>query len=132
MAVNNLAHRFLPGVSALLIITRRQNLAAPRRATTACWSLARRIGPAVHDLLPRSACATRCPSSPCRLRPPHADARLDLQAALHRVYDAAFYKDYVYRGEPQPPLVPEDAALAQAVRAGGGVNERVTSRRRPR
>lgn len=47
------------------------------------------------------------------LRPPHADAYLNLQELLHRVYDAAGYEDYIYRGQPQPLLRGEDAAWAQ-------------------
>ncbi|MBL8797456.1 MAG: hypothetical protein JNM56_26380, partial [Planctomycetia bacterium] len=35
------------------------------------------------------------------------------QAILHRLYDAAGYEDYIYTGQPQPPLPPEDAAWAQ-------------------
>jgi hypothetical protein len=53
------------------------------------------------------------PVVPIPLRPPHADARLDLQGLLHRIYDAAGYEDYIYRGPPQPRLSAEDAAWAQ-------------------
>ena len=44
---------------------------------------------------------------------PDPDARLDLQQVLHRVYDAAGYEDYIYGGNPQPPLHPADAAWAR-------------------
>lgn len=37
---------------------------------------------------------------------------LDLQEALHAVYEAAHYGNYIYRGEPQPGLSAEDAAWA--------------------
>ncbi len=37
-------------------------------------------------------------------------AALDLQAALHQVYDEAGYEDYIYDGRPEPPLAPADAA----------------------
>jgi hypothetical protein len=47
------------------------------------------------------------------LRPPHADAQVDLQQVLHRIYDAAGYHDYIYQGQPQPRLSAEDAAWAQ-------------------
>jgi hypothetical protein len=53
------------------------------------------------------------PSIPIPLRVPAADARLDLQQALHHVYDAAGYEDYIYTGTPQPPLRAEDATWAQ-------------------
>ncbi|MBL8793718.1 MAG: DUF4058 family protein, partial [Planctomycetia bacterium] len=48
------------------------------------------------------------PSIPIPLRAGDPDARLDLQAILHRLYDAAGYEDYIYTGQPQPPLPPED------------------------
>jgi hypothetical protein len=53
------------------------------------------------------------PVVPIPLRPPHADAQLDLQQVLHRIYDAAGYEDYIYRSPPQPRLNDEDAAWAQ-------------------
>ena len=52
------------------------------------------------------------PTVPVPLRSPHPDASLDLQQALHRVYDAAGYEDYVYAGTPEPPLPPDDLAWA--------------------
>jgi hypothetical protein len=53
------------------------------------------------------------PVIPVPLRPPHGDAQVDLQQVLHRIYDAAGYQDYIYQGQPQPRLSPEDAAWAQ-------------------
>lgn len=53
------------------------------------------------------------PVIPVPLRAPDADAQLDLQVALHRLYDAAGYEDYIYTGSPQPPLLPDDAAWAR-------------------
>lgn len=47
------------------------------------------------------------------LRSPHADALLDLQALLDRIYDAAGYEDDIYVGEPQPRLSPEELAWAK-------------------
>jgi hypothetical protein len=55
----------------------------------------------------------RLPVVPIPLRPPHADAQLDLQPLLQRIYDAAGYEDYIYRGQPQPHLSAPDAAWAQ-------------------
>lgn len=52
------------------------------------------------------------PNIPIPLRPPHPDAVLDLMAALHHVYDAAGYGDYIYRQEPSPPLHPADQQWA--------------------
>jgi hypothetical protein len=55
----------------------------------------------------------RLPIIPIPLRPPHGDARLDLQEILHRIYDAAGYEDYIYLGQPQPRLTQERAIWAQ-------------------
>jgi hypothetical protein len=55
----------------------------------------------------------RLPIIPIPLRSPDADARLDLQEALNRLYDAAGYEDYIYTGAPPPPLHPDDAAWAR-------------------
>ena len=49
------------------------------------------------------------PIVPIPLDPPHDDAKLDLQEVLHRVYDAAGYEDYIYRGTPEPALDATDA-----------------------
>jgi len=51
------------------------------------------------------------PAIPVPLRD-QAHARLDLKAALDRIYDAAGYEDYIYDGEPQPRLAPDDASWA--------------------
>ncbi len=51
----------------------------------------------------------RLPVIPIPLRAPDADAQIDLQQALNRLYDAAGYEDYIYTGSPQPPLPPDDA-----------------------
>jgi hypothetical protein len=53
------------------------------------------------------------PILPVPLRRPDPDAQLDLQRALHRLYDAAGYADYIYSANPQPTLSPEDAAWAR-------------------
>lgn len=53
------------------------------------------------------------PVIPVPLRTGEADARLDLQEILHRIYDAAGYAVYIYDGEPDPRLAPEDAAWAE-------------------
>jgi len=53
------------------------------------------------------------PTVPIPLRSGAPDAQLDLQAVLHRIHDAAGYEDYIYTGQPQPPLQPEDAAWSE-------------------
>ena len=60
------------------------------------------------------------------LRAPHADALLDLQEALHRLYDAAGYEDYIYAGTPQPPLQGEMALWAQRLLHDDGFRRRAT------
>jgi hypothetical protein len=35
-----------------------------------------------------------------------------LQEMLHKLYDSGGYEDYIYAGEPQPPLTPENARWA--------------------
>ena len=55
----------------------------------------------------------RLPVIPIPLRAGHGDLRLDLQALLHRVYDAAGYQYYIYEGTPSPNLAPEDLAWAR-------------------
>jgi hypothetical protein len=47
------------------------------------------------------------------LREGDAPARLDLQAVLNRIYDAAGYALYIYQGEPEPPLGPDDSEWAR-------------------
>ena len=54
-----------------------------------------------------------------RVSPPHADAQIDLQGLLHRIYDAAGYEDCIYRGQPQPQLNAEDATWAGQFVPGG-------------
>jgi hypothetical protein len=44
-------------------------------------------------------------------------AHLDLQALIHRCYDAGGYGDYIYDGAPQPALVGPDAAWAKQLLA---------------
>ncbi len=51
------------------------------------------------------------PLVPVPLRDPHPDARLDLQAALHRAYDSGGY-DFIYRHPLEPSLSPDDNAWA--------------------
>lgn len=55
----------------------------------------------------------RLPVVPVPLAAPDPNVSLDLQAVLHRVYDAADYGKYIYGEAPQPPLSPSDAAWAQ-------------------
>ncbi len=55
------------------------------------------------------------PTIPVPLRSPHADADLDLQAILHRVYDSAGYGHYIYKASPVPPLKNDDAIWAAAL-----------------
>lgn len=54
----------------------------------------------------------KLPTIPIPLIAPER-ATLDLQAALHQVYDAAGYEDYMYASEPTPPLRGDDAEWAR-------------------
>ncbi|MCU0714180.1 MAG: DUF4058 family protein [Pirellula sp.] len=55
------------------------------------------------------------PVIPIPLKGEFPDATLDLQALLHRVYDAAGYEDYIYESNPEPPLEGADLAWAQSI-----------------
>lgn len=57
----------------------------------------------------------RLPEIPIPLRYGDPDAKLDLQPLLDKLYDAAGYGDYIYRGTPEPPLGAEDATWAEEV-----------------
>jgi hypothetical protein len=55
------------------------------------------------------------PVIPIPLHKSDPAAKLDLQAVLHRVYDAAGYADYVYKWEPEPSLTEDDQNWAAEV-----------------
>lgn len=54
------------------------------------------------------------PVLPVPLREEHADARLDLKAAIDELHDRSDYPRFIYRKPPEPPLTGEDAAWAAA------------------
>ncbi len=49
-------------------------------------------------------------------------ATLDLQSALHQVYDAAGYEDYIYASDPHPPLQGADVEWARRLIAASTSN----------
>lgn len=53
------------------------------------------------------------PVIPIPLKGDVPDASLDLQALLHKVYDAAGYEDYIYSTSPEPPLTSEQYEWTQ-------------------
>lgn len=55
------------------------------------------------------------PTIPIPLDGPHPDAKLDLQAVLHRVFDGAGYEDYIYNNLPEPPLNAVDQQWADSI-----------------
>jgi hypothetical protein len=57
----------------------------------------------------------RLPVIPVPLRPGDADAQLDLQQLLHRIYDSAGYGYYIYDNAIEPPLSPEDAEWVKSL-----------------
>jgi hypothetical protein len=61
----------------------------------------------------------RLPLIPIPLRPPDDAVAVDLQEVLHRAYDGPGYEHFIYSGNPEPSLAPEDATWArQFVPAG--------------
>jgi hypothetical protein len=52
------------------------------------------------------------PPVPIPLRPGEPEPILDLQAILHRIYDAAGYEMFLYQADPEPPLAGPDAVWA--------------------
>jgi hypothetical protein len=52
------------------------------------------------------------PTIPVPLRPGEPEPTLDLQAILHRIYDSAGYRLFIYDTPPEPPLEPADAIWA--------------------
>jgi hypothetical protein len=55
------------------------------------------------------------PTIPIPLRDSDPDVAVDLQAVLHRVYDAARYGNYIYESSPYPALSATDDAWARQV-----------------
>lgn len=55
------------------------------------------------------------PTIPVPLKAGEPDPMLDLQAILHRIYDAAGYSMFLYRADPEPPLSPDDAVWAAQI-----------------
>jgi hypothetical protein len=58
------------------------------------------------------ALRNRLPVIPVPLRGDDPPINVDLQLALHDVYDESTYENYIYEGEPQPPLLGEDKEWA--------------------
>lgn len=61
------------------------------------------------------------PVIPIPLRSSDPNAKIDLKALLDRIYDAAGYEEYLYTGQPDPPLSDEDATWAGQVLSGAGL-----------
>jgi hypothetical protein len=64
----------------------------------------------------------RLPEIPIPLRRPDGDAVVDLQQSLHHVYDASGYANFLYRGNPSPPIGGEDEEWARKLVSGSGSN----------
>ena len=58
--------------------------------------------------------ADRLPEIPIPVGPGAAEPVVDLQAVLHRLYDAAGYEQEIYARPPVPPLSAADVAWAEA------------------
>lgn len=61
------------------------------------------------------------PLIPVPLRDGDPEPGFDIQAVLHRVYDASRYGDRIYRHAPEPRLPPDDAAWAKDLLAAAGI-----------
>lgn len=61
------------------------------------------------------------PVIPIPLRSPDPNAEIDMKSLLDRIYDAAGYEEYLYTGQPDPPLSDEDATWAGQILAGAGL-----------
>jgi hypothetical protein len=83
----------VPACAYLLMVSR-----AEQRPHTGLWPLQLRES---------------LPQIPVPLRQPDPDARIQLQALVHRVYDAAGFKSYIYDLVPEPPLGSDDLAWAR-------------------
>jgi len=59
----------------------------------------------------------RLPVIPVPLRPPDLAAPVDLQEALDRAYDGPGYEHFIYDGDPEPALSPQDAVWARGLLA---------------
>jgi hypothetical protein len=63
------------------------------------------------------------PPLPIPLKEGDPDAFLDLQQALHHIYDKAGYHYYIYSGSPQPSLREEDEKWAAELLSRAGVSK---------
>jgi hypothetical protein len=52
---------------------------------------------------------------PIPLRPGEPEPVLDLQALIHRIYDAGSYELFIYDSDPEPPLSASDAVWAAQI-----------------
>ena len=66
----------------------------------------------------------RLPTLPIPLADDIPDVPLDLQAVLQQVWAGARYDLYIYDGEPDPPLSPQDAEWARQLRGRPSVEIR--------
>ena len=71
---------------------------AEKRRAADCWPITLR------DTLP---------VIPIPLRPPDDAAPVDLEEVLHRAYDGPGYEHFIYNGEPEPGLSPQNMAWAR-------------------
>lgn len=62
------------------------------------------------------------PTIPIPLAGGDPPARLDLQAILHRMYDAYGFAKYMYQTPPDPPLDAADAAWARDILTNAGIS----------
>lgn len=62
----------------------------------------------------------RLPRIPVPLTPGGLEPEIDLQTVFEQTFAEGGYEHYIYRGEPDPPLVSADAKWAETLLAGTG------------
>jgi hypothetical protein len=58
------------------------------------------------------------PTIPVPLAAPDVPVCVDLQELLNGTYDAGGFSRFIYEGEPEPPLMGQDAEWARALALG--------------
>jgi Protein of unknown function (DUF4058) len=62
------------------------------------------------------------PAIPVPLKEGDPDCQFDLQGLLHHVYDEGAYRHFIYDGQPEPALRPDDQAWAKDILAQDNIS----------
>jgi hypothetical protein len=110
--VNTVEIDVLRGGDRVLMVPQELVPKSRRTAYQVCvWRATQQDTFAVYPITLRE----RLPVISIPLRPDDRDVRLNLQAILDQCYRNGGYDDIDYRGEPDPPLSPDDASWADAL-----------------